>query len=71
MIDSRSRVLLACLLALLVGPWGHAAPDNFADAKTRDIVGGRKVLIVVPGDAIEPTIQPVPVAPGLIALSLR
>jgi hypothetical protein len=58
-MDVSLRTLLACLLVLCASAVCQAVPNNnFANAKTRDIVGGRKVLITVIQGAIQPTIYP-------------
>jgi hypothetical protein len=58
---NRTHLPLGCLLALFASAWCQAAPDsNFANARIRDIAGGRKVLIIVTQSAIEPRILPTP-----------
>ena len=48
---------LSSLLALLFATLCQAVPnDNFADDRARDIVGGRKVLITVTQNSIEPRV---------------
>jgi hypothetical protein len=49
------RPAISCLLALALINVCQAAPNtNFADDKARDIVGGRKILITVTQNSIEP-----------------
>jgi len=50
MMCSNWRALAGCLIALCAAQTGAAktaVPDHYVDEKTRDIVGGRKVLIVI------------------------
>jgi len=57
MMIHRLLTLFSCALALTSGlVWAGIPNDNFADAKTRNIVGGRKVLIIVAQNSIVPTL---------------
>jgi len=60
MNNSNWSALLGCLLALsAVQPCTAktATPKSYVDAKTRDIVGGRKVLIIIAQDKLLPGID--------------
>src|SRR5688500_2646063 len=64
-----AHILVLCLAAsLFAHPAGAktATPKSFVDAKTRDIVGGRKVLVVLASPEIEAGFDEMTVSPAAI-----